>query len=232
MPDPPLVSVVIPAFNAERYLGEALRSVLDQTRPADEILVVDDGSDDGTVAVAEGFAGVRVLPGEHRGPGPTRNRGIAAARGVYVAFLDADDLWLPDKLEQQVAVLDTEDEIDLVFGAMDQFHSAELSAEERQRLECKTESTPTPLMSCLLARRSVFDRVGPLDDHLADFVAWLSRAKNLGVKARFVDALVARRRIHGANLSAVRRAEVQRDYLRAARASLQHRRAVLGGGSS
>ncbi|MEM1245092.1 MAG: glycosyltransferase family A protein [Acidobacteriota bacterium] len=234
------MSVVVPAFNAEKHLGEALLSVLDQTRRPDEILVVDDGSQDDTVRVAErvarrsaesGSTPVRILRGEHRGPGPTRNRGIEAAQGEFLGFLDADDLWLPHKLALQIDVLKGSADVDLVFGSMDQFFSPELTREERSVLVCKPEPTPTPLLSCLLARRSVFDRVGLLEDHLADFLSWSAKAKALGVQKRFVEELVARRRIHGANLSNVRKAEMQRDYLRAARASLQRRRRAAGGDS-
>jgi len=88
------VSVVIPAFNAERTLGEAVRSVLAQVPAPLEVLVVDDGSTDGTRAVAEGFGPpVRVLTGQNAGPSAARNRGVREARGSWIAFLDADDLW-------------------------------------------------------------------------------------------------------------------------------------------
>lgn len=93
------VSVVIPAFNAERTLGEAVRSALAQVPAPLEVLVVDDGSTDATRAVAEGFGPpVRVLTGPNAGPSAARNRGVREARGSWIAFLDADDLWEPGYL--------------------------------------------------------------------------------------------------------------------------------------
>jgi glycosyltransferase involved in cell wall biosynthesis len=100
-PDPPRAySVVIPVFNAERYLAEAISSALAQTLSPLEILVVDDGSTDGSRAVAERFGGlVRVLSGPNAGPSAARNRGVREARGSWIAFLDGDDRWEPEYLE-------------------------------------------------------------------------------------------------------------------------------------
>ena len=101
------VSVVIPTFNRAAMLGDAVQSVLAQTRPADEIIVVDDGSTDDTGRVVEGFGtSVRCLRQENRGVSAARNAGLEAARGTVLAFLDSDDLWHPFKLEIELAVLD------------------------------------------------------------------------------------------------------------------------------
>lgn len=104
----PMVSVILPVYRAEGTLERAVRSVLRQTVPDLEVLVLDDGSTDGTRAVAEALAGqdprVRVLPSEQNlGVGATRNRGLDAARGTWVALLDADDAWLPTRLEHMLA---------------------------------------------------------------------------------------------------------------------------------
>jgi len=100
------ISVIIPTYNAERYLPDAIDSVLAQTCPAGEIIVVDDGSSDGTPRVAERYGSrVRWLPQENQGSGAARNRGIEASRGELLAFLDADDLWVRDKLTWQVEAL-------------------------------------------------------------------------------------------------------------------------------
>jgi glycosyltransferase involved in cell wall biosynthesis len=104
---PPLVSVIIPAFNASRYLGEAIESVLRQTYVPIELIVVDDGSTDDALAVARRYEceRVRVLTGPNQGPGAARNRGLAQCSGAYVAFLDADDVWMEDKIARQVEYL-------------------------------------------------------------------------------------------------------------------------------
>jgi len=105
----PLVSVVIPAYNAERTLADTVESVLAQTLGDHEVLVVDDGSKDATAAVAGHFGDpVRCISTPNGGVSRARNVGIEAARGRYVAFLDADDQWEPDKLQRQVEVLDAD----------------------------------------------------------------------------------------------------------------------------
>jgi glycosyltransferase involved in cell wall biosynthesis len=101
----PTVSVVIPAYNAEAYLREALDSVFAQTRPPDEVVVVDDGSTDRTSEVAASYGDrVRLLRQPNRGEAAARNAGVLAARGALIAFLDADDTWLPRYLESQLRV--------------------------------------------------------------------------------------------------------------------------------
>ena len=111
----PLASVVIPAYNKAGTIRATLRSVLGQTVQDLEILVVDDGSTDETRAMVETFGhGVRVLAQRQAGVSAARNHGIREARGEYVAFLDADDLWLPRKLEAQVALLRREPRLDAV----------------------------------------------------------------------------------------------------------------------
>ena len=115
----PLVSVIMPAYNAERYLADSIRSVLAQTYADWELVVVDDGSTDGTARVARGFAladeRVRYLYQENGGQGSARNTGLRNSRGTLVAFLDADDLWAADKLARQVAALE-ESGCDVVFS--------------------------------------------------------------------------------------------------------------------
>lgn len=103
------ISVIIPTWNRPARVVEALASVLQQTRPALEVLVVDDGSRDATLARLAGVASpqVRVLTAPHRGVSAARNVGIAAARGEWLAFLDSDDAWLPTKLERQLEALAT-----------------------------------------------------------------------------------------------------------------------------
>ena len=104
----PIASIVVPAYNSETTLGETLRSLLAQTFSSFEIVVVDDGSTDGTRAVAAGFADprIQIVSQANRGLAGARNTGIHHARGAYVGFCDADDLWVPEKLERHVAHLE------------------------------------------------------------------------------------------------------------------------------
>ncbi len=114
--NPPLVSVVIPTYNCARYIGEAIESVLAQDFEGREIVVVDDGSTDSTREVLGSFGSdVRCIVQENRGAPAARNTGIRAARGQYIAFLDADDVWLPGKLRLQMEFLEGHPQVGLAF---------------------------------------------------------------------------------------------------------------------
>ena len=112
---PHLVSVVIPCSNAEPFIRDTIESILCQTRPVDEVIVVDDGSGDDSAGVAESFGPpVRVIRQSRGGVSAARNRGIQEAKGDLIAFLDADDLWSPQKIERQLAYLDAHPDVDVV----------------------------------------------------------------------------------------------------------------------
>jgi glycosyltransferase involved in cell wall biosynthesis len=116
----PAVSVIMPAFNAESYLHAAVESVLRQTFADLELIIVDDGSTDGTVAVAQKYAArdprVIVMQQANAGPGPARNTGFSAAQGRYFAFLDSDDEWDDPFLAEHVAILNARPDVDVVIG--------------------------------------------------------------------------------------------------------------------
>src|SRR5262249_40041371 len=127
----PLVSVIIIFLNAEKFLQEAIESVVAQTYDHWELLLADDGSTDGSTGIARQYADhypgkVRYLEHaghQNRGMSASRNLGIRHAVGEYIAFLDADDVWLPHKLEEQVAILNAHPETGMVYGATQVWHS-------------------------------------------------------------------------------------------------------------
>src|SRR5262249_27723626 len=113
----PKVSVIIPAYNTEKFLAETIRNVLDQTYGDYEVIVVDDGSSDGTLGVARSFEPrIKVLAQPNGGPASARNLAIRNSRGDYIAFLDSDDLWMTDKLEEQIAFLGRNPAVGLVYS--------------------------------------------------------------------------------------------------------------------
>lgn len=119
MTEKPLVSVVIPAFNAERYVSVAIRSVLAQSYSPVECVVVDDGSTDATRAVIRGFGDrVHTVHSENRGVASARNLGARSSKGSFLAFLDADDVWLPRKLERQMEVMLRMPDLGLVYTSL------------------------------------------------------------------------------------------------------------------
>ena len=111
----PSISVILPAYNAEKFIGEAIESALNQIRPAKEIVVVDDASTDRTVEIARSYGKrIKVIVNElNSGPGHSRNAGVAASTGDYLAFLDADDMWLPEHLATLARILDENSQVAL-----------------------------------------------------------------------------------------------------------------------
>jgi glycosyltransferase involved in cell wall biosynthesis len=196
------ISVIIPAFNAERYLAAAIASVLAQTvRPA-EIIVVDDGSTDRTANIAEQFgAPVTCHRQPHRGIAATRNSGINAARGNWLAFLDADDLWTCEKLERQLAAAKNDGALEMIFGGVRQFVSPELGREEQLRLAAPPATSAAPHAGALLARRAIFERVGLFDETLkvGEFIEWFARAQDAGARVATLPEIVLERRRHPAS---------------------------------
>lgn len=221
------VSVIIPVYNGERYLAEAIESVLAQRSAPAEIVVVDDGSEDDSAGVAASFGpDVRVVRQDHLGAAAARNRGVAQSEGALLAFLDADDVWLTEKLARQKAVLEAEADVDAVLGQVQNFISPELDESERQRLSAAAETMGELHIGALLVRREAFLRVGVLDTRWrqGEFIDWWGRARDAGLEHLILPELVMRRRLHLNNLTR-REAHHRRDYLALLQERLARRRA-------
>jgi glycosyltransferase involved in cell wall biosynthesis len=166
-----VISVVIPTYNSAAVLADAVDSILTQTRPADEIIVVDDGSTDGTAEVCGAYGDkIRYIRQANQGASIARNAGISAARGDWLAFLDADDVWEPRKLELQLAALDQHPEADfavtaaLVWSPNDrsyyQYRWDGPIEPDTMRAELLVRNILTGICSSLLVRRSALESVG------------------------------------------------------------------------
>jgi glycosyltransferase involved in cell wall biosynthesis len=211
-----LVSVVIPAFNRQAYIRQAVESVLAQTYRNLEVIVVDDGSTDGTREIVQSLRStdgrVRYIWQENSERAVARNTGIKNARGDYIAFLDSDDLWLPRKLELQLEVLAAHRSMVM---AVSWFEMVDDSGATMQNCETPTvEETARPDFHCLLAqanrigspcplvRREVFDKAGmfTLDSTLICFEDWemWTRAACFG-SVGLVPKILAQHRIHSGN---------------------------------
>ncbi|WBL76373.1 glycosyltransferase family 2 protein [Bradyrhizobium xenonodulans] len=196
------VSVVIAAYNAEAYIAEAIESVLGQTVPPDELIVVDDGSRDGTRSVLDRFGSrIIALTQENSGQAVAVNKGLALARGELIGFCDADDLWTARKLEMQLALLEHDRSVEAAFGKVQQFVSPDVPQEHRVRLTPDVEIMLGELKQCMLIRRAALTRIDPFDESLPAtfFIAWLGRAKQNGLKTAHVDEIVVQRRLHLGN---------------------------------
>lgn len=221
----PLVSVIIPVYNCEHYLSEAIESVLAQTYQPIEIIVVDDGSTDGSAEVVKRFSSwVQYIFQARSGAGSARNYGIALAQGSYLAFLDADDLWAEDKLEQQMAAFEADQALDMTFGHVIHFISPELDEGAKNKIYCPPEKMPGYYASAMLIKQEAFRRAGlfAINWKMGEFIDWYSKALDSGLKGIMLSEVLVKRRLHTANQSARERTS-QSDYLHILKASLDRR---------
>jgi glycosyltransferase involved in cell wall biosynthesis len=194
----PAISVIIPAYNAAATIETAVRSALDQTYPAAEVIVVDDGSTDATAElVSRNHPGVRLLRQENRGCGQARNTGARAATGEWLAFLDADDAWLPQKLERQAA--HTAGPGVAVVSARSRKKSGEPMAQEFSFDALWRQNDL--IVSSTLVRRSAFEAAGGFwtERYCEDYHLWLrltaagwrivNRAEDLVIYSPTADSL-------------------------------------------
>jgi glycosyltransferase involved in cell wall biosynthesis len=209
----PLASIVIPAYNAERYLGEAIESALAQDYSPLETIVVDDGSSDGTAAVVRSYPEVQLIVQENTGPAAARNRGFAASRGEFVAFHDADDTLPPEKLSVQIGEMLTDPAVGCVLAEQ------ELLIEQGAELPFWAEGSDVPTVMpakpegladepdvhtmTMVMRREVFEQVGGFDEEMraAEDFDWLLRAAEQGIEIRRLPRVLLRRRVHPASLT-------------------------------
>ena len=227
--DAPMVSCVIPVFNGEAFLGEAIDSVLAQSHRPLEVIVVDDGSTDATAEVAQGRGDlVRYVRQENAGQASARNHGVRLARGDLVALLDADDRWLEGKLARQVAVLAERPELGgcLTHGRLFWDGDGAIAAEEAAWPVERRIDTGGLIGSTLLVRRSLFETVGPFDATLrhSGSTEWFARARERGVIVETIAEVLIERRMHAGNHSR-RRAARDEEYVRLLKRSLDRRRA-------
>jgi glycosyltransferase involved in cell wall biosynthesis len=221
-----LITAAIPVRDGEAYLAEAIESVLAQSRPCDQVIVVDNGSTDRSAEIAAGFgSAIEVVHESQPGIGAARNAARRAARGDYLAFLDADDLWEPEKTALQLAAFEADPGLQLVFGHVRQFVSPELTAEEAEGLQVPAEPQPGQYIGAMLARRGAIEAIGPWsqDVRVSDGLTFLLRARELGLEQAMLAETVTLRRVHGANHSIHNRDE-RAEFARHLKRSLDRRR--------
>ena len=209
------IAVVIPVRDGCAHLAEAIASAVAQAPGPDELIVVDDGSVDGSAGVAEAL-GVTVVRQEPLGPGAARNLGVATAASDLVAFLDADDRMAPSRLQAQGDALAHDEGLDGAFGLMRLFSDGH---------EPEGPSEPCLLPSALLVRRRMFLETGGFDPELpaGEFVDWMARCREQGRRFRMLDTVVAERRVHAGNITRDRE-RLRAGYLAVARSAIDRRR--------
>lgn len=210
----PKVSVVIPTYNCDRLLGETINSVLHQTYLDFEVIVVDDGSTDRTAELVNNYGkNVRYLYQENKGQGAARNAGMRMSNGVYIAFLDSDDIWLPTKLERQMSVIDSGSNVNFVYCDVEVFEhlsGARLFFARQLFKPYQGNNIGSKLLlnnfifsSTPIVKQKVFEKVGYFDESrllqgIEDWDMWLRIAANYSLT--FLGEPLAKYRVHDRNM--------------------------------
>ena len=199
------VSVLIPAYNAARFLPEALESILAQSYTDYEIIVVDDGSTDDTQAVCARYDMIAYQYQCHSGVAAARNAAIRASNGEIIAFLDADDIFLPEKLAKQMEYLDAHPDCSIVFSELRNFLDPSVTDPVPDQLASLNSPVPAALPTAVI-RREVFEKVGLFNEDFqrGEDTEWLLRVSAAGIQTdhRIPEELY-QRRIHGDNTTIV-----------------------------
>jgi glycosyltransferase involved in cell wall biosynthesis len=222
--DLPLVSVIIPVFNGEKFLEEAITSVLRQEYSPLEIVIVDDGSTDRTEQIAQGCGhGIRYLRQPNSGPSAARNRGLKIARGSMIAFLDADDVWPSGKLNFQLPYLINNPSLEIVMGRIQLMRLS--GTIEGPVFEDFGEPCMSVNLGGAVFRRSVFYKVGLFDETMrySEDVDWFMRAREGGVSIAVIDPVTLFYRLHDQNMTRERNLS-DLHFFKALKKSLDRRR--------
>ena len=201
---PPLISCIVPVYNGERSLRACLESIIAQTWRPIEVIVVDDGSTDRSAKIAESFGPpVSCLRQKNAGPVVARNRGITAARGAFISFLDADDLWSAEKLERQMARFAARPELGISVALFRNFWDDEARDEAEPSDDPGTDEPRPGASGTMLVRAEVFVRVGLFDQKLShhDTGEWRARAQRSGIVTEVLEEVLLFRRLHETNRS-------------------------------
>jgi glycosyltransferase involved in cell wall biosynthesis len=219
----PLVSVVVPVYNGERFLAAALDSIFAQDYRPLEVIVVDDGSVDGTAEIAKSYQEVRYIYQANQGHGKAKNAGLAAASGEFIAFLDADDLWAPHKLSAQIGYLLDHPDIPYVSAKMRNF--IEPGTRPPKRKDLLVTESATMIVGALTARKSAFKVVGDFDPsyRVANDTDWFFRAKQAGMPLTVLPEVLLYRRLHDSNQS-YETGPMASEFLRAVKSSIERLR--------
>jgi glycosyltransferase involved in cell wall biosynthesis len=197
------ISVLVAVRNGERFLAEALQSISEQAISNLEVIVVDGGSTDRSVAVAQALPGISLINQQGEGLAAARNQGVQAARGELIAFLDADDVWARDKLQIQVAYLKAHPQCQIVIGHMIRFLQAGCSLPPAYKGTWLNRPTLAYTPGGTLVRRSVFSQVGGFNPAFGVGCDsdWFVRVRDLRAQTTVVPQVGLYKRVHEGNLS-------------------------------
>lgn len=199
----PLVSIIMPVYNGEKYVNQALENLFKDVYRPIEIITVDDGSSDNTAHIIEKYGNVQYIYQDHEGVAAARNKGITVSRGEIIAFLDCDDIWQPNRLTSTVSFFRMNPEIGYVLGKEMMFVESGCDVPSWVKPEWLKEAHDASNTGVLVARKATFDRVGLFNKDMesGEDTEWLLRAREDGIPMARLPEVVLHRRIHGNNLS-------------------------------
>ncbi len=222
----PEISVIIPVYNTEKYIAEAIESVLNQSVKSMEIIIVDDGSTDNSVKEIRKFGSkVKLIKQENKGAAAARNLGVEMSTGTYLSFVDADDLWTSNHLDILLNAFDEDPELEMALGFVEQFVSPELADSYNHLIRDDLQILPGYHAGSMLIKKSSFKRVGNLKEslQLAEFIDWFARAKELNINTKMVNTVVYKRRLHITNQGVLKK-EHLKDYTLVLKEALKRKR--------
>ena len=222
------ISVIIPVYNGEKYLKDAIKSALNQTFKPYEVIVVNDGSTDGTEKICKEFKDqIKIFTQDHQGSGAARNLGVEKAKGNYLAFLDADDIWTEIHLRDGIAALAKPDSSDLVFGMMEEFYSPETDQAFRDQYACRSQPFQGLSPGTLLIKKSDFQKIGYFSTNFESGVTveWLSRMETSPLTYQVLPDLHLKRRIHYTN-NGILHKDQRSNYAKIVKESIQRKRDI------
>jgi glycosyltransferase involved in cell wall biosynthesis len=221
----PSITVIIVVRNGERFLASALQSIAHQTRPPDEVIVVDGQSTDRTAQIAQSFPGVRYLLQPDLGIANARNWAIATATSEFIAFLDADDVWTTDKLAVQMAYMLEHPQLMYTTTWLNHFYDPTCPPRPGYRLESFEQGIEGRTPGTMLAHHTVFKQAGLFDPAfgLASEADWFARTQDAGIPSDVIKTVLLHKRIHASN-SSIQREQYRQEWFVVMRQSLLRKR--------
>jgi glycosyltransferase involved in cell wall biosynthesis len=220
-----LVSVVVPVHNSERYLEDALQSIFNQDYQPIEVIAVDDGSTDSSAKIAKSFKNLQYIYQINQGPSAARNTGIKTSQGEFIAFLDSDDMWMPDKLSLQISYLLSHTGVGFVVAHRRMFIEKGVKKPLWYKENIFQEDSVCFSASAMVAWSNTFQEVGLYNPsyRFGENAEWLTRAKDAGVRYEILPETLLISRVHDKNLTH-QLDEMRPNILRALKASIDRKR--------
>lgn len=228
----PLISVIMPVFNREKYIREALQSILDDAYHRKEIIVVDDGSTDNSVHIVSEFPEIKIIRQKNQGVAVARNTGIKASGGQFITYLDSDDIWMPGRIELCLDYFVKNSNTDLIMGQEILFLDHAITKPALIKEEWLNQAMDAGNNGVTMLKKSCYDRVGLFNPvyKKGEDTEWHVRAIEAGLNIGRISSVFQWRRVHDANLSFVPGENPNSNLIQIIRESLHRKNKIIPDG--